>query len=155
MTDDRFMSRQVFRIEAFAGDRKLDAYVIPTTKPTRRKSPSLARYDRLEPPPSAWGPLHSMDGVVITDEPVPVFVGVDMSSGEDLTAIWTRGAPNAGQAWRRAAARGQGKSGSARDQFDAQAVADEALVRAAQRLGLSPDALSGLSAPEQLFKRAK
>lgn len=106
MRGDGFQSRQVFRIEAFAGDRKLDAYVIPTTKPTRRKSAPLSRYDRLEPRPVP-GQAYSMDGVEI-------FVGVDLSAEEDLTAIWTRHAPNAAQAWRRASARGHGKSDAMR-----------------------------------------
>ena len=138
------MSRQVFRIEAFAGDRKLDAYVIPTTKPTRRKSAPLSRYDRLAPSPSAWGPLHSMDGVTITDGPMTF--GIDLSAEEDLTAIWTIGAPHAAQAWRRAAARGRG---------EAQDPAEDVIRRAAERLGISPDALSGLSDPEPCLTKAK
>lgn len=77
MRGDGFQSRQVFRIEAFAGDRKLDAYVIPG-KPTRRASVPLSRYDRLEPRPVP-GQAYSMDGVEI-------FVGVDLGAEEDLTA---------------------------------------------------------------------
>ena len=87
MRGDGFQSRQVFRIEAFAGDRKLDAYVIPTTKPTRRKSATLARFDRLDPPREE------------------VFVGVDLSSEEDLTAIWTQHGPTVADRWKRAAER--------------------------------------------------
>ncbi|MEG1028580.1 MAG: hypothetical protein RSE34_00690 [Brevundimonas sp.] len=97
MRGDGFQSRQVFRIEAFAGDRKLDAYVIPTTKPTRRKSAPLSRYDRLEPSPVP-GHAYSMDGVEI-------FVGVDLGAEEDLTAIWTRNAGRTADEWKRAAQR--------------------------------------------------
>lgn len=104
MRGDGFQSRQVFRIEAFAGDRKLDAYVIPTTKPTRRISPSLARFDRLEPRPFP-GQAYSMDGVTIPPHDPEVFVGVDLSSGEDLTAIWTQHGPTVADRWKRAAER--------------------------------------------------
>lgn len=79
-------ARTVYRIEAHAGERRLDAYVIPPDVPSRAPPSPAARYAGLDP---------------AADQPVQV--GLDLSGEEDFSAIWTRHEPEAARRWREAA----------------------------------------------------
>lgn len=68
-------ARTVYRIEASAGARRLDAYVIPPEQPSRAPPSPGARYARLD--------HHPED---------PVVIGIDLSGTEDLTAAWVNAA---------------------------------------------------------------
>lgn len=66
-------ARTVYRIEAHAGERRLDAYVIPPSTPSRAPPSPGARYAHLDP-----------------EREEPVVIGIDMAESEDLTVMWVR-----------------------------------------------------------------
>ena len=78
-------ARTVYRIEAHAGARRLDAYVIPPEKASKRSAPALSRFDRLDPPAAEV----SYDGEVI--------IGLDLGRDD---AAWVMAMRRAGGGYR-------------------------------------------------------